>query len=966
MKNLNAIVMGIGAFALFSAVSGLAQPALKPRAPMSEQFENSLRYRELKKHVYESVIVDDMERKSGWKTEGIARISYTDERAIDGTTSLRFRTSLRDEAFLKADYEKNGSFTADQGGHTRAIREFDDPQDWSIYNRISLWVYVHPTTMSAYSFHLSLRCEDAPRGVTAPSPTSFIQDLVPGQWNHVLWEITNLKRDKVTGFFINQILRGHEPEEEGIVTYDFDRLELQRVDAEKYEGWEVAPGKISFSHTGYKPEAQKIAIAAAEGAKNFRIVNYDNNETMLTKPVNVVANERGTFNLIDFTEVRRPGTYILKTGDVESRPFIIADTVWRQPIYKAINFFYCERCGVEIPGIHRRCHRDWQGIHDGETKIINGGWHDAGDLSQGSFRTGGAVYSMLEIVNQLAARNLDAELEDRVLEEALWGLDWLLKTRFGNGFRMTWSKMRIYTDGIIGTVDDVVSPAMNVPWENFLAAAVEAYAYHTLKSRNPVLAAACLEAAEEDWLAGVEKAESWTSRGDTHLAASWAITSSIHLYRATGREQFREKAMEYGAILLDCQERRFVDGIPIAGYFYLNRDRSSIVHYNHVGFEESPLIALTELCKQFPEHEDWIKWYGAAAIHSDFFLKRGSEYSAPFRMLPNSIHRKSEIMRVSNPTQRESMLEQFLDGTRLTDEYYLRVFPVWTGLHGNTNVQLSEAMALTSAVTLRNDLDGAALVDDQLQWVFGRNSFCQSLMYGEGYDYMPQFAYCLRDVVGSLPVGIDCMDNDEPYWSGCNIATYKEIWVVPVSRFLWNAAYRSVPALVRGVVKPPAEDTTGGGGRDILFWNKRTGETVRERSGDSGSFSVLLPEGEYEITCGDWKSGFRAVCGGSYHLTIDPACYVDFDASAMPGVSGKGVTVAVDTRGMGDHEFELRLFNGTSANRMRPVHLRTGDRQKIEWEIQIDDPRIPWVAVIIPDGDMSMKKELTGVAGDTQ
>jgi hypothetical protein len=28
-----------------------------------------------------------------------------------------------------------------------------------------------------------------------------------------------------------------------------------------------------------------------------------------------------------------------------------------------------------------------------------------------------------------------------------------------------------------------------------------------------------------------------------------------------------------------------------------------------------------------------------------------------------------------------------------------------------------------------------------------------SPMYGAGYDFAPQFAYCLKDVVGSLPVG---------------------------------------------------------------------------------------------------------------------------------------------------------------------------------------------------------------------
>jgi hypothetical protein len=57
-------------------------------------------------------------------------------------------------------------------------------------------------------------------------------------------------------------------------------------------------------------------------------------------------------------------------------------------------------------------------------------------------------------------------------------------------------------------------------------------------------------------------------------------------------------------------------------------------------------------------------------------------------------------------------------------------------------------------------------------------------MYGEGFDFAPQFAYCLKNVVGSLPVGMDCMSGDMPHWSSTNTATSKEIWVEPVNRFL--------------------------------------------------------------------------------------------------------------------------------------------------------------------------------------
>jgi hypothetical protein len=42
----------------------------------------------------------------------------------------------------------------------------------------------------------------------------------------------------------------------------------------------------------------------------------------------------------------------------------------------------------------------------------------------------------------------------------------------------------------------------------------------------------------------------------------------------------------------------------------------------------------------------------------------------------------------------------------------------------------------------------------------------------------------LKDLVGALPVGMDCHSGDDPHWSATNGATYKEIWVEPVNRFL--------------------------------------------------------------------------------------------------------------------------------------------------------------------------------------
>jgi hypothetical protein len=391
---------------------------------------------------------------------------------------------------------------------------------------------------------------------------------------------------------------------------------------------------------------------------------------------------------------------------------------------------------------------------------------------------------MMNNLEYLEERQDVTELADRIRTEIAWGLEWLLKTRFGDGYHMSFSVMRIYTDNKIGTIDDVVTPARNVPWENFLAAAVQCKAAGMLEKSHPELALKSRTAAIEDWQAAVASSEKWDQAD--YREASWGVTSSLLLAIMTGEEKYKEYALIFGKLLVSCQEQNFLDGIPITGYFYEKTDRMKVIHNYHAAFEEAPLIALSMLCRELPDHENWMDWYSAVVLHSEFFMKRGSKISSPYNLLPNSVWKESEIMAEKDTNIRADMLRQFKDGTPLNNQYVLRTFPIYRdGLfHGNTNVHMSGTWALAEASRLRNDSAGMSLVGNQFQWIFGTNPFGQSLMYGVGYDFAPHFAYCLKDIVGALPVGMDCMSGDMPHWSATNTATSKEIWVEPVNRFL--------------------------------------------------------------------------------------------------------------------------------------------------------------------------------------
>ena len=64
----------------------------------------------------------------------------------------------------------------------------------------------------------------------------------------------------------------------------------------------------------------------------------------------------------------------------------------------------------------------------------------------------------------------------RLIEEAQWGLDFILRTRFGDGFRATSAGATRFTDNLTGNFDDIQARVHDHAYENFLFSGVEAYA----------------------------------------------------------------------------------------------------------------------------------------------------------------------------------------------------------------------------------------------------------------------------------------------------------------------------------------------------------------------------------------------------------------------------------------------------------------------------------------------------------
>ena len=328
------------------------------RMPMPVDYKNAADSRWLNKPVLDSRLLDDMENPATWSYYGPGKMEFTTERCKDGKQSVR----LISPTFINSPNVSKGHVL----GEALLRRNFAG-EDWSRYNRLSFWVY--PTlpgfnTISMVAMFFNDGKEKLPDLPTRGAYNHII--LKPNQWNHVVWEIPYLTRDKVTAVEFHYRLQGNEPGAATTVCYDFDQLELQKVDADHYEGWNVAPGRIALSHTGYRPGSSKTAVAGDLSATNFKVLEAGSGKTVLEAPILAEKTRLGQFQLLDFTQLREPGTYVIQAGDVKTQPFRIGDDIWERTIRKTLNFFYCERCGFEIPGVHKACHADWQMTHNGE------------------------------------------------------------------------------------------------------------------------------------------------------------------------------------------------------------------------------------------------------------------------------------------------------------------------------------------------------------------------------------------------------------------------------------------------------------------------------------------------------------------------------------------------------------------------------------------------------------------------
>lgn len=205
---------------------------------------------------------------------------------------------------------------------------------------------------------------------------------------------------------------------------------------------------IRINQYGYHPEEGKKAILFSNSKviEKYELIHKEGQGSALVlKPQPSKAPGWGSFKyyyVLDFSEINTEGEYYLqgaKSG-AKSSTFRISKQAFHGTPDNLLTFMRQQRCGYN-PHFDMVCHqRDGRSFYgnmpDSTFVDASGGWHDAGDqlkyLITGSYATAHMLkaYELYpdrfsDKVNALGQPHPNG-LAD-VLDEAKWGLDWILK-----------------------------------------------------------------------------------------------------------------------------------------------------------------------------------------------------------------------------------------------------------------------------------------------------------------------------------------------------------------------------------------------------------------------------------------------------------------------------------------------------------------------------------------------------------
>ncbi|MSU58609.1 MAG: glycoside hydrolase family 9 [Pedosphaera sp.] len=368
---------------------------------------------------------------------------------------------------------------------------------------------------------------------------------------------------------------------------------------------------IRASQVGYNLNAAGGAIAFSKSPLplEFTLVSESDDRIVFfhgkTRPITNAPWGRFEYHAeLNLSSVRTPGRYVLKIGNAKSHPIAIGNDPFGKLSVELLEFMRQQRCGFN-PWLGTNCHQldgrtAFGPLTNGTPLDARGGWHDAGDLLKYLITGANATAQMLlayeaggqksEDRNRKSARqSLTSDLRpltSDLLDEARWGLDWMLKLhpapdalyhqvaddRDHYGWRLPqdeqadygWGKggarVVYFADGQPQGLRQFKSASTGVANLAGRYAAAMALAFQIWKN-DPAqkdFAQRCLQAGREVYALG--RAKEGVQQGNSYKApyryeeTTWADDmewGAAELFRATGEKDFLTDAKRYAQLAAD-------------------------------------------------------------------------------------------------------------------------------------------------------------------------------------------------------------------------------------------------------------------------------------------------------------------------------------------------------------------------------------------------------------------------------
>ena len=547
--------------------------------------------------------------------------------------------------------------------------------------------------------------------------------------------------------------------------------------------------KILTNHVGYDASGPKHAVILGTAGDDFTgcvLRDAHSQDAVLSIPAKhtgpVKKWREWDFWTIDFDSFSTEGTYhlVCTSGDhaIQSHPFVIQRLLLeRNTLSDAIYYFKEERSAGRMDQADRLLPFD--GKKKG-TVDAHGGWWDAtGDygkhLSHLSFSTYFnpqqiplVIYSLFKSTQQLDIRAVPevARYKDRMLDEAMFGADYLVRVKVPGGSfyrsvstggvkqlpeqRKIAGEMKKF--GIYQSSDksprDMIEQANNdleyeVSYRSGGGVAIAALATaSTYPFSGEYRNSEYLKAAEDVFDFLEKNNLKLVNDGVENIVDDYcALTAATELYRATKKDMYKAAADKRAASLM----ARLTTGGSYANYWRADDAQRPFFHASDAGFPAVSLLYYREIAS--PDAQQKVR----DTIKKSLF----------FQLAINQ--------EVNNPFDYARQLAQDKGGHRRTTFFFphnTEVAPWWQG--ENARLASLAAAARLAAKQFPDDPDFQkqlrAFATSQLNWILGLNPFDSSMMNGVGRNN-PQYLFFdsweFTNAPGGISNGITAGFKDE-------------------------------------------------------------------------------------------------------------------------------------------------------------------------------------------------------------